>query len=727
MPGNAGPTIVALAALFFIPWLIYLSSLSPTVGFKDSPEFIDTAYMLGISHPAGFPTYNLTAKAATFIPLGSIAFRVNAVSAFIAALTLSALFLASLKFLQICQSAKETRTLFLSALAPSTLLAFALPFWSNAVKAEVYSLNAFFIVVLMYLLFLWKERGDARFLFAAAFLYGLSAGNHATVGMYLPAIVALYFFWKREAAPGSLTACVALFLLGLSVYLYLPIRSLAEPSFDWGNPETLSGFFYQVTDRKDSGVHFSAFREATGAAGMAWFSALVSFFSGVVSATAFFIKDIAMRFSPLMVAGAAFGGWMCWKRRPALLIFFLLIVLPNAGFFKGWGGESFFPSYIVVALLSSLALSEALERMQGYRTDKESVSEKPVLNWARMLVLILAVWIGTRPIVNFPQADRSEMYAGETLLKPIFLALPDDSIFLAGISWFHFFYHNDVERLRDDVTGVRAWDFLEKYPPEYLTKRRFPDLILPDASAHVLDSRLGAWNYLQDFMKSNASKRTIVTDQNLTFFKEFPLDQDFSPSRSVMMAYGGADDPEAGRRALEEFKRIVERELSRPGIAFEKNWINKIAYYFPSFAAYFRQREQWDNEREALKVMHDFLGVRDAPWFYKMTSNLIADGRAQDAQGYLERMEKKFPGQFETLMARAWLLRAEQKTGAAIEIYQDAADLRPEASNVYLEMAKTLALEGRKNEALEALEQSRARAVNLYEWSEVDAVSATLP
>jgi hypothetical protein len=40
---------------------------------------------------------------------------------------------------------------------------------------------------------------DVRFLYASAFLYGLSAGNHATVVFYLPAIVLLFFAWERMA------------------------------------------------------------------------------------------------------------------------------------------------------------------------------------------------------------------------------------------------------------------------------------------------------------------------------------------------------------------------------------------------------------------------------------------------------------------------------------------------------------------------------------------------
>ena len=40
------------------------------------------------------------------------------------------------------------------------------------------------------------------------------------------------------------------FALGLIPYVYLPLRSLANPPLDWANPETLNGFLDSVLRRK---------------------------------------------------------------------------------------------------------------------------------------------------------------------------------------------------------------------------------------------------------------------------------------------------------------------------------------------------------------------------------------------------------------------------------------------------------------------------------------------
>jgi len=76
------PCFVKCEAGFFlilIPGCFYLSTLAPSMGYQDIPEFVDTSFALGISHPADFPAYNLIAKAITFyrwfpMPSGSISF-----------------------------------------------------------------------------------------------------------------------------------------------------------------------------------------------------------------------------------------------------------------------------------------------------------------------------------------------------------------------------------------------------------------------------------------------------------------------------------------------------------------------------------------------------------------------------------------------------------------------------------------------------------------------------
>ncbi|MFQ5583643.1 MAG: DUF2723 domain-containing protein, partial [Calditrichia bacterium] len=190
---------IPIVCLLLLAWFVYLSTLSPTVFYRDTPEFVNTAFSLGISHPAGFPIYNLMAKAVTFFPMGAIPFKVNLFSSLIACLALLALYMASVAFLRVLAGPAEysDSSFVWSSLLPVGFMAFCTPFWGNTMLAEVYTLHTLFTVLVILGLLKWKEKEDIRYLYSAALIYGLSAGNHGTVALYLPAILVLFFFWCR--------------------------------------------------------------------------------------------------------------------------------------------------------------------------------------------------------------------------------------------------------------------------------------------------------------------------------------------------------------------------------------------------------------------------------------------------------------------------------------------------------------------------------------------------
>ena len=76
-------TLGALLAL-----AVYLKTLALTVTGEDSGELIAAAATLGIPHPTGYPLWCLLGFAFTkIIPFGSVALRVNCMSAFFGAAT----------------------------------------------------------------------------------------------------------------------------------------------------------------------------------------------------------------------------------------------------------------------------------------------------------------------------------------------------------------------------------------------------------------------------------------------------------------------------------------------------------------------------------------------------------------------------------------------------------------------------------------------------------------
>src|SRR5688572_6250461 len=80
--------LLALGAL-----ALYVRTLAPTLLLGDSAEFQTLASTLGVAHPTGYPVYLLLGKLFTWLPTGSIAYRVNLLSASAAALGLALLYL----------------------------------------------------------------------------------------------------------------------------------------------------------------------------------------------------------------------------------------------------------------------------------------------------------------------------------------------------------------------------------------------------------------------------------------------------------------------------------------------------------------------------------------------------------------------------------------------------------------------------------------------------------
>jgi len=224
----------------FAMFLLYAATAANHVTGDDAGELIAAAYHLGIPHPPGYPLWCLVAHAFTWIPFGTIPWRVALCSAFFGAVTIGIL-------TRLFHDLSGNRW---AAILGALAVGMSHEFWKQAVIPEVYTLNAFFVVLCWWLLVQWNDRRDDRLLWAFAVVYGLSLGNHNT--MHLLGPVFGVFILIQERAPlrraWMYTRMLALALgIAFALHLYLPLRSLADPPVDWGNPETLAGWWQHVS------------------------------------------------------------------------------------------------------------------------------------------------------------------------------------------------------------------------------------------------------------------------------------------------------------------------------------------------------------------------------------------------------------------------------------------------------------------------------------------------
>lgn len=233
--------------LFMAVFAVYLCTTSPVVYLGDSGEFTAAAFSLGIPHNSGYPLYSLIGKIFCMIPFGNAGFRMNLMSAFFSALTVS---LAYTIILRITSS-------ILSSVVAASFLAFTPLFWSQTVSAEVYPLHSFFVALMIRLLWWWDENRKFYRLLLFVFITGLSFGNHMQTVMFAPPV--LYLIISRDKSVifnfRRLIIISTLFILPLAIYLYLPIRTGAGAAIHWGDPDNIERFLAHVTAKAHRGAY----------------------------------------------------------------------------------------------------------------------------------------------------------------------------------------------------------------------------------------------------------------------------------------------------------------------------------------------------------------------------------------------------------------------------------------------------------------------------------------
>ncbi len=239
-----------------LPFCLYLRTIAPTVYALDSAELTTGAYVLGIVHAPGTPTYLLLGHLFSWLPFGDIGYRLNLMSACAAAVT------SSLFYLLACRLVHD-RAL---ALGGAWLLATSYYFWINALMAELYAPQVCFATALLLLALQWQDVGGTWRCCAAGLLFGLGLGVHLALVLMVPGLVWLLLAGplprQRRLAAGLFLAVAVFFCIGASVYAYLPLRYMSDTPLNYARDywqvdlTTARGFLWMVTARMFAGSFF---------------------------------------------------------------------------------------------------------------------------------------------------------------------------------------------------------------------------------------------------------------------------------------------------------------------------------------------------------------------------------------------------------------------------------------------------------------------------------------
>ena len=208
-----------------IAYLLFLRTTAPTISAADSGELISVAWLLGVAHQPGYPLFSLLGKTfATLVPFGGVAFRMNLLSACLGAGTCLILAVTMIRHLRV--------NTFMAAVI-TLLMATSRPFWGIAIITEVYALNIFLLSLLAMVL-LNQTFSIRKKLLSAGFIWGLSLTAHPTSILLVPALAVIPLGKSRRFSSRDSILAILCFFLGLSAFLYLPLRAIQHTEINWG-------------------------------------------------------------------------------------------------------------------------------------------------------------------------------------------------------------------------------------------------------------------------------------------------------------------------------------------------------------------------------------------------------------------------------------------------------------------------------------------------------------
>ena len=304
--------VLAPSLAVAVPIAAYLATVSPAGFWLDAGELVAQARDFGISHPPGHPLYGLLATTAGLVPLGSLAFRVALLSAACAGAACFYFYRAARATLDALRLAPGLAGIL--AVAVTWLTAGTTGWWLQGIRPEVYAPQAALVLYIIDRIVALEAAApsrDHRPLYGASLAFGLALANHHFLALLLlPAAAPTLARAMLAGGRATLGRAIAFTALGLSTYLYLPLRAASDAFQRLGQPDSLERFWWVVSAE--------AFQKNTGA--------------GVPEPLADRLMEVALRLGldlhPITVVLALGGIYVALRVRAArrMGVFWLLLL-----------------------------------------------------------------------------------------------------------------------------------------------------------------------------------------------------------------------------------------------------------------------------------------------------------------------------------------------------------------------------------------------------------------
>lgn len=418
------------SVVFVVLLTVYMMTMPLRVGLADSGLFLMASHFFGVAHPSGYPLHTILGHLAASIPVSGVPFRVHLVSAVFGAGTCSLVWLFS----------RRLSVSIVAAYAAALGFGVSAAFWSQAIIAEVYTLNTFLFFLILNLVVVYRDTGNRRLISWSAFLFGLSLSNHWPL-MILAAPCFLIVAWPRalELVRNS-PRLAGLFVLGLLPYFSMVLRSQADPILNFLGPiRTFEKFWYFVSRKGYLPIGENP---------------AVGFFDGV-QFSAFVANEMISQFTVVGFAVVVVGVWQL-KRNLDLSLFcalswaavsnsFLLLLILKMDF--DYMTQS---SFMVIPLVAYGILGLAL----GAGFDWVLGSFK---GWPRQHLIGIALCsllVGSMFFVHLGENSRRSYDFADDVARTILRTLEKDAVIVTtgDVDTLPLGYLHHVEGVREDVT-----------------------------------------------------------------------------------------------------------------------------------------------------------------------------------------------------------------------------------------------------------------------------------
>ena len=457
-------------------FILYLTTIAPSVIQIDTGELAAVQTTLGIAHPTGYPLFTILGYffSLLLLPFSKI-FQLNLLASIYCAIAVSFFTytaklildnLSSFQFIKAVKVKSKKKKSFdkkqpqpvttsfelsesakiISAVFGGLFLALSKTFWFQSTSVEVYSLHLLLITTIILallkaFLFADKEKSYSKYwiVFAIALAFGFT--NHMTTILIIPGVAYLYFSqngFHSKSIKQIIFMLIIFFPILILVYSYLPIQGSQNPAINWGNPIEWERIIRHITGQQYQVWLFSSTEAAA-------------------KQFNYFVGNLPKEFSATLIIVLA-GLVVAFIKAKKFFVFNVLVFLSTVLYSINYDINDI-DSYFLLAYisLSFFALFGILEIALFAAKNKMKIM---------IPISLLTILAGIQFYSSYESVNQSDNYIYEDYTKALLNSVPKNSI-VFSYQWDYFisasYYFQLVEGYRKDVIVIdkellrRSW------------------------------------------------------------------------------------------------------------------------------------------------------------------------------------------------------------------------------------------------------------------------------